>query len=71
MIAKVGAIVVATRDVTLEDIRKDLRSKIAVYKVPRALRVYAAIPRNAMGKIAKKVCLRLWFRELIIKRSLS
>ncbi|GHJ85514.1 hypothetical protein NliqN6_1916 [Naganishia liquefaciens] len=50
----VGAIVVASKDVTLEDIRRDLRSKIAVYKVPRALRIYSAIPRNAMGKIAKK-----------------
>jgi acyl-coenzyme A synthetase/AMP-(fatty) acid ligase len=47
--------VVATQDVDLETIRKDLRSKIAVYKIPRALRVYDAIPRNAMGKIAKKV----------------
>jgi non-ribosomal peptide synthetase component E (peptide arylation enzyme) len=47
--------VVATRDVDLDTIRKDLRSKIAVYKIPRALRVYSTIPRNAMGKIAKKV----------------
>ncbi|KAI5450739.1 hypothetical protein NCC49_002747 [Naganishia albida] len=54
----VGAIVVATKDVDLEIIRRDLRAKIAVYKIPRALRIYPAIPRNAMGKIAKKTLVR-------------
>lgn len=56
---QVGAIVVANKEVDLETIRKDLRLKLAIYKVPRALRVYPAIPRNAMGKIAKKVRSRI------------
>jgi malonyl-CoA/methylmalonyl-CoA synthetase len=30
------------------------RERVAPYKVPRALRVVPALPRNAMGKVQKK-----------------
>lgn len=55
----VGAIVVTTRpDLTLDVVRTDLRSKIAAYKLPRALKVFEEIPRNAMGKIQKKALVK-------------
>lgn len=51
----IGAIVVSkNKDLTLEKVRNDLRTKIAAYKLPRAMKLYPDIPRNAMGKIQKK-----------------
>lgn len=34
--------------------RNDLKSRIAVYKVPHLLQVVDALPKNAMGKVTKK-----------------
>jgi acyl-coenzyme A synthetase/AMP-(fatty) acid ligase len=33
------------------------RARLAPYKVPRALRLLTALPRNAMGKVQKKALL--------------
>ena len=42
---------------TLDDLRVFARERLSVYKVPRALRLLAALPRNAMGKVQKKALL--------------
>ncbi len=39
---------------TLDDLKLFARDRLAVYKIPRALRICAALPRNAMGKVQKK-----------------
>ena len=39
---------------TLEELKAFARDRLAVYKIPRALRILDALPRNAMGKIQKK-----------------
>jgi malonyl-CoA/methylmalonyl-CoA synthetase len=39
---------------TLDDLAAFARERLAPYKVPRALRVVRALPRNAMGKVQKK-----------------
>jgi malonyl-CoA/methylmalonyl-CoA synthetase len=39
---------------TLDTLQAFARERLAVYKVPRALRLLAALPRNAMGKVQKK-----------------
>jgi malonyl-CoA/methylmalonyl-CoA synthetase len=39
---------------TLDDLKLYARDRLAVYKIPRALRICAALPRNAMGKVQKK-----------------
>lgn len=36
------------------------KERLAPYKVPRALRIVAALPRNAMGKVLKKEVVRLF-----------
>jgi malonyl-CoA/methylmalonyl-CoA synthetase len=38
---------------TLDEIRDMLKDGLAPYKIPRDLRVVAALPRNAMGKVNK------------------
>jgi malonyl-CoA/methylmalonyl-CoA synthetase len=38
---------------TLEDVRDRLKTDLAPYKIPRDLRIVAALPRNAMGKVNK------------------
>jgi hypothetical protein len=45
------------RDIDLETVRNNLRSEIAVFKIPERCTwpFYDAIPRNAMGKVSKKV----------------
>ncbi len=40
---------------TLDDLRAFAREALAPYKLPRALRVLAALPRNAMGKVQKSL----------------
>jgi len=40
---------------TLEELRADLRSSLAGYKMPTLLRVVKAIPKTASGKVVKKV----------------
>jgi malonyl-CoA/methylmalonyl-CoA synthetase len=39
---------------TLDELQAFARERLAVYKVPRALRVLPELPRNAMGKVQKK-----------------
>ena len=38
---------------TEADLRAFCRTKLAPYKVPRALQAVPALPRNAMGKVVK------------------
>jgi malonyl-CoA/methylmalonyl-CoA synthetase len=38
---------------TLEELQQWAKAQLATYKVPRDLRVVAALPRNAMGKVMK------------------
>lgn len=40
------------------DMRRALKDRLAVYKIPVEMRVVDAIPRNAMGKINKKTLVR-------------
>jgi malonyl-CoA/methylmalonyl-CoA synthetase len=50
------AAVVELRDgaaLSLAELREWLKPRVAPYKVPRDLRVVAALPRNAMGKVNK------------------
>ena len=39
---------------TLDALKEFARERLAVYKLPRALRLFDALPRNAMGKVQKK-----------------
>jgi malonyl-CoA/methylmalonyl-CoA synthetase len=39
---------------TLEELQLFARDRLAPYKLPRALRVLSALPRNAMGKVQKR-----------------
>jgi len=39
---------------TLDALAAFARERLAVYKVPRALRLLHELPRNAMGKVQKK-----------------
>lgn len=44
------------RDFTIYDLRKDLRDKLAGYKMPTLLRVVEGeLPKSATGKVVKKV----------------
>jgi malonyl-CoA/methylmalonyl-CoA synthetase len=40
---------------TLDDLQAFCREKMAGYKLPRALREFPALPRNAMGKVQKQL----------------
>ncbi|HEX5000156.1 MAG TPA: acyl-CoA synthetase [Terriglobia bacterium] len=40
-------------DLSLDGLQQWARSRLAPYKVPRALRIVPALPRNAMGKVVK------------------
>jgi malonyl-CoA/methylmalonyl-CoA synthetase len=44
----------AGASLTLDELKAFARDRLAVYKIPRALRVLPALPRNAMGKVQKK-----------------
>jgi malonyl-CoA/methylmalonyl-CoA synthetase len=44
---------------TLDGLKAFARDRLAVYKIPRALRLYDALPRNAMGKIQKNELLHI------------
>jgi malonyl-CoA/methylmalonyl-CoA synthetase len=46
--------------VELEEIQAWARERLAPYKLPRAIRVVEALPRNAMGKVVKTEVAR-WF----------
>lgn len=49
------AVVVASRPVTLVELRAFLLGKLARFKHPKALRQVELLPRNAMGKIQKNL----------------
>ncbi|HSZ82965.1 MAG TPA: AMP-binding protein, partial [Polyangia bacterium] len=53
---RVAACVVtrAGQTLTLDELHGFARARLAPYKVPRALRLLPALPRNAMGKVQKK-----------------
>lgn len=48
-------------ELTVENVREKLRSKLASYKLPQILQVVDSLPRNAMGKVQKKVALKQYF----------
>ncbi len=56
---RIAACVVARdgHSLTLEELQAFARERLAPYKVPRALRLLPALPRNAMGKVQKKLLL--------------
>ena len=41
--------------VTLDELQAFARDRLAPYKLPRELRLLAALPRNAMGKVQKQL----------------
>jgi malonyl-CoA/methylmalonyl-CoA synthetase len=43
-----------TAPLTLDALKDFARDRLAIYKLPRALRLFDALPRNAMGKVQKK-----------------
>ncbi|MGB7220548.1 MAG: acyl-CoA synthetase [Vicinamibacterales bacterium] len=45
---------------SLDDLQRWAKAELAPYKVPRALEVVAALPRNAMGKVNKAALLALF-----------
>lgn len=66
---KVGAVVILDRAAvpngrwSAMDMRRALRGRLANYKIPQLVRVVDHIPRNAMGKINKKLLVREVFAE--------
>jgi malonyl-CoA/methylmalonyl-CoA synthetase len=48
VVARAGAVL------TLDELATFARERLAPYKVPRALRLLPALPRNAMGKVQKR-----------------
>ncbi|KAB5578363.1 hypothetical protein GE09DRAFT_1089396 [Coniochaeta sp. 2T2.1] len=66
---KVGAVVVLDKENVPEgrwsamDMRRALKSRLVNYKIPQVLRVVDHIPRNAMGKINKKLLVKEVFSE--------
>ncbi len=50
---------------TLDELKLFARDRLAVYKIPRALRVCAALPRNAMGKVQKKLLMDAETAEIV------
>lgn len=64
---KVGAIVILDREHATSwsamDMRRALKDRLVNYKVPQVLRVVDHIPRNAMGKINKKVLVKEVFAD--------
>ncbi|KAK0747852.1 hypothetical protein B0T21DRAFT_419078 [Apiosordaria backusii] len=66
---KVGAVVILDKEHCKEgkwsplEMRRALKDRLANYKIPQVLRVVENIPRNAMGKINKKVLVKEVFRE--------
>ncbi|KAL9095850.1 MAG: hypothetical protein Q9165_001847 [Trypethelium subeluteriae] len=45
------------------DMRRTLRERLATYKIPQEMKVVESIPRNAMGKINKKLLVKEVFPE--------
>jgi acyl-CoA synthetase (AMP-forming)/AMP-acid ligase II len=55
------------------DMRRALKGKLVMYKIPQDLKIVEAIPRNAMGKVNKKELVRELFGDAkaIRRRSIS
>eukprot|EP00933_Yihiella_yeosuensis_P080633 TRINITY_DN9409_c3_g1_i1.p1 TRINITY_DN9409_c3_g1~~TRINITY_DN9409_c3_g1_i1.p1 ORF type:complete len:553 (+),score=107.16 TRINITY_DN9409_c3_g1_i1:58-1716(+) len=51
---KVTAVCILEGDLTLEELRKWGKERLASYKVPQELEVVTELPRNQMGKLEKK-----------------
>jgi malonyl-CoA/methylmalonyl-CoA synthetase len=53
----VTAVVVPKKGASLDaaQMTADIKSKIANYKVPKAIHVVDSLPRNAMGKVQKNL----------------
>ncbi|KAL2261375.1 hypothetical protein VTK26DRAFT_4289 [Humicola hyalothermophila] len=67
---KVGAVVVLDREHVPEggkwtplEMRRALKGRLASYKIPQVLRLVDHIPRNAMGKINKKMLVKDVFQD--------
>ncbi len=66
---KVGAVVILDRDALPEgkwsplEMRRALKGRLAGYKIPQVLRLVDHIPRNAMGKINKKMLVKEIFQD--------
>ena len=67
---KVGAVVILDREHVPEggkwtplEMRRALKGRLASYKIPQVLRVVDHIPRNAMGKINKKMLVKEIFQD--------
>jgi malonyl-CoA/methylmalonyl-CoA synthetase len=66
---KVGAVVIIDKENvpggrwTAMDMRRALKRRLVNYKIPQVLRVVDHIPRNAMGKINKKVLVSEVFKD--------
>lgn len=43
------------------DMRRALKDRLALYKIPQEMRVLESIPRNAMGKVNKKALIKVVF----------
>lgn len=52
---RVCACAVVRAPLELDELRAFCKERMAAYKVPRELRILPALPRNAMGKVQKKV----------------
>jgi malonyl-CoA/methylmalonyl-CoA synthetase len=50
-------------DLTLDPLRQWARDQLAPYKIPKELKVVAALPRNAMGKVTKPDVASLFARS--------
>ena len=55
---KEGSISSKNTEMTIEDLRTFLASRLAPYKLPRTLFLVKSLPKNAMGKINKKTLLQ-------------
>ncbi|KAK4193392.1 acyl-CoA synthetase family member 3, mitochondrial [Podospora australis] len=66
---KVGAVVILDKETCPEnkwsplEMRRALKDRLAAYKIPQVLRVVEHIPRNAMGKINKKMLVKEIFSD--------
>jgi malonyl-CoA/methylmalonyl-CoA synthetase len=49
-------------ELTLDPLKRWSRDRLAPYKIPKELKVVAALPRNAMGKVTKPDVARLFSR---------
>jgi len=41
--------------ITLEELKSWCKGKISAYKIPKAIKIVESLPRNAMGKVTKKL----------------